>query len=400
MTGPNRNQRGRGPPAQRNRANISISERRRRQLQSQWDKMNNSFPGPQRAPVRRRPNAFTNNGRRVTQPNALRSNASRPRRRNARSSAQSSASAVNVRHVSWKLPSVEPTRAHECVCLRLFKFPRADEHGHVDLGDISSGTIDDTSLFYVHGNFRATNIWVADTVRKNIAIGGFSSALNIPAVDNNLGEGAYGPDPNKFVSATYNAQYRVSHAYFTIRVTCCPGTMGDVVIQHATSKLIGDSQSSAAGGHYGETTVDIRNAMINERHSTIRIPFHEPKSSPGFQKTFAMPLCNPESYGNWSSKLKSIYQHDGQTDPFGGFLVCFDCVTYSHFNTPPSVQMCVTVILEEELSMATNDLACNTPDKTVIKAKTDCMAKGGMAGGKDTTGRLQDCHGKHHNNSR
>lgn len=286
--------------------------------------------------------------------------------------------------------------------------PPATERPNLATGEIFPDTI-----FFASPLFRATNLAVIhtpgstltniSTITSNVNVGDsvkYQVATGPPAVTEAMVKGSDGVlrvpcDPLKWGTGPEGTRYRVSHAYLTIQVVSDKGISGDLIMAHATHRLIDDY-----------TPPLLLDAIRRERHSTVRYPL-----AGGWQKTFTFPMMNPESYGEWGFANATTYGGGGFPNPaegpynngdehngFGGFIFGFENVKYSAFVTPPSINVSVMLVLEEELSLSLNDLACNTVQKTLASKRDELMSTAGIKSGTNTSGHPSDGHKHHHHN--
>lgn len=364
-------------------------EKQRRLLQSKSDKAKNSWNGANPLSLLPLMGLLSQNS--SQQSKILPKPKAKPGARKNKSGGQSSGTVALGRQLRWKLYSAEPTRAHECITFKMFNFTPLSTTGSYGDKDFENGLINQDTIFYAFPFFRATNLMVASTSNTTANLpetmnSGFNSAYSATATGN-LGTYKVSPDPNKFGTGPTDTRYRVSHAYLTIRVVADKQVGGQLIMKHGSQRVLGTSISTLVP------------QLRAERHSTKRFDL-----SGGWQKTFSFPLLDPEVYGNFQSNLPTTYVYPEQDltlapmNALGPLVFCFEGVSYSAYVTPPSVHVCVVMVLEEELDMSLDDLACNTPQKGVAKARTDLEQQSGLKSEQNTSGDTTKSHGGHKSN--
>jgi len=273
----------------------------------------------------------------------------------------------------------------------------------------AAGVVDHGVLFYTHGNFRSGNLIAVQDL-------GFShTVMTLPLAQTSLVPELHSSrlvtipcDPNKFGSMIAGTQIRVVKAFMTIRCNAAPGTQGEMIIANATPRITGDagtgtvrsradaaSTETGVGQATGISLRDIPGKLRVERHSTTRIPLVGPRGTGTWQRTWMMPLVRPENYGKFTAAHITDGGIDSIHDAFGGFFVVFEGVSYTSLMPPPTFHFSIALMLEEELDLSINDLACST--RTVSNTDGKCHGEkhGGLAGGKETSGSATDAHSAH-----
>lgn len=289
------------------------------------------------------------------------------------------------RNVRWKLFSAEKTRVHECIAFKMLRFVPANPAGSTGAFgglDFGQGLITNDTYLLAVPWFRPSSFCI---FHKHLTgPGKIDTTDATPGTYDAASAGDAGiwkqsPDPVKYNLGLPETRYRISHAYLTIQVVAASSITGDLILQHATPRLLDFNVTS------------IPEALRTERHSCVRLPL-----AGGWQKTFLFPLLQPEHYGEFSKYLYNTLTLG--SEPFGPIFIGFDGVNYSEFVTPPSLKVSVVTMLEEELDLTINDLACGTKQKSLVDSRTAAEKAGGIHKGKNTKGDVCKAHGQHGHN--
>lgn len=261
----------------------------------------------------------------------------------------------------------------------MFRFAPVNDSGPFGGVHFDTGVITNNTFMLAVPWFRPSNLVVFHDALTGS--GKFDTTVITPGTYSASSTGDSGiwkqpSDPVKYNMGLPDTRYRISHAYLTIQVVAARQVSGDLILQHATQRLLDQDVS---------VMVD---SLRAERHSTVRLPL-----AGGWQQTFLFPLLQPEHYGQFSSSLiTSLTQY---SEPFGAIFLAFDGVNYSEFVTPPSLKITVVTMLEEEMDLTINDLACDTRQQPLVNARTACEKAGGITRGKHTKGDVCKAHAQH-----
>lgn len=372
--------RGPNPKIQAPAQNISRSERARRLQQSQRDKARTLLIGARQPQRRQRVRPLSQLGQMLPPRLTISRQGNRRGAQGRQSSAPYSALGPSQRLSGWKLYSPEPTRLHEVFGRKILTMTNANIDGTgYAAATLQNGEIGHEDLIVVHGMFRASNI----THIKGSAPGHYKLGDLVTAKGNYNDYQNWGNDPDKYGTGLANTRYRITQAYVTMRVTCAPGTAGEIIMKHKTTKLSGCTQT----GNQGYTLTALNSQMLSEVHSVRRMGICNSKAPDpcSWQRTWAMPLANIEAYGAFSTTLKPKLTFDEDHDCFGGFIIKFEGVRYSHHVTPPSITLVVNTFVEEELDFHNDDLQCSTKQCSKMDALKLVESNGGLKSERDTS---------------
>lgn len=150
------------------------------------------------------------------------------------------------------------------------------------------------------------------------------------------------PDPSRA---------RAIDSNLSIRIKAGAGTYGTLVL----GKMYGSLS--------GLAPMDVRQALMDDRHSVKRIEF-----GGGITTYLAKAgLANRDKYGDWNNSPLTNEIGIQEGDPLGGLFIVFEALEKATTDPAPQVTFLSNTIVQTELGLARNHLITREPQVTVVQ---------------------------------